>query len=294
MLLDSSLNIIYKQLNKPQLMICCSSLDIAYLLNYKSPRYQLAIFVNSSGEMYTVNNYIPNGLCITKNNINNINNFDILISDNPLFTNNFINKQPKYCYFNYKFNNINFIKCSNLSSGWYVNKNFKEEILTDSIDVDTSIDIQEYKNLYVIEPLTEIKSKDIYKVGIIIPIYNQSDYTIKCLKSIDKYYENKYDINVILVDNGSDQLNKEKVNSCIKELKNIKIELLEYPTPLGYVKATNAGILKGLELECDYICLQNNDTEVSKNWLSLLIKPIKNDVVGTGPTTNSKLAVQRI
>ena len=99
---------------------------------------------------------------------------------------------------------------------------------------------------------------------------------------------------VILVDNGSDQTNKDAVNNCINKLKNIKVELLEYPKPIGYVKATNAGITKALELECDYICLQNNDAEVSKNWMSLLINPIKNDIVGSGPTTNSKLAIQRI
>lgn len=196
-------------------------------------------------------------------------------------------------YLNYKFNNPNYIKNSNLSSCWYINKNIK---LQEDLQENNIIYIKEEETKInnTIELLPPIEEKEIYKVGIVIPIFNQSNYTIKCLNSIDKYYENKYNVIVILVDNGSDQTNKDAVNNCINELKNIKTELLEYPKPIGYVKATNAGIIKALELECDYICLQNNDTEVSKNWMSLLINPITDDVVGSGPTTNSKLAIQRI
>lgn len=52
------------------------------------------------------------------------------------------------------------------------------------------------------------------------------------------------------------------------------------------------GIKYALDNNADYICLQNNDTEVTKNWMSLLISPIKDQVAGAGPTTNSPLAVQ--
>lgn len=181
-----------------------------------------------------------------------------------------------------------------LSSGWYQNtKVFPIKETTTNSSIYILEDANDNKPV-IKELLPPIEEKEIYKVGIVIPVFNQSNYTIKCLNSIDKYYENKYEVIVILVDNGSDQTNKNTVNNCINELKNIKVELLEYPKPIGYVKATNAGITKALELECDYICLQNNDTEVSKNWMSLLINPIKDNIVGSGPTTNSKLAIQRI
>jgi GT2 family glycosyltransferase len=82
------------------------------------------------------------------------------------------------------------------------------------------------------------------------------------------------------------------VNNCVKKLNNISIEFIEYDMPIGYIKATNIGIKYALKNKADYICLQNNDTTVTKNWMDLLIEPIKGNIVGTGPTTNSPIAIQ--
>lgn len=90
MLLDKDLNFILNKLNKSSLTIACSSLDMCYLYNYKLSRYQTVIYTTSSGEIYIVNHHIQNGLCITDKNINTFNNFDIIISDNPLFTSKLI------------------------------------------------------------------------------------------------------------------------------------------------------------------------------------------------------------
>ena len=77
-------------------------------------------------------------------------------------------------------------------------------------------------------------------VFIVIPVYNQADFTVKCLNSISKYAEEKYKITCVVVDNGSNDENKNKVNQCIDNIKNISVKLLEFDKPIGYVRATNA------------------------------------------------------
>lgn len=131
-------------------------------------------------------------------------------------------------------------------------------------------------------------------ISVIIPTYNQSEYTIKCFKSIDKFYTNDYEINIIWVDNGSDIANINEVENCISELSNVNVYSIKEKSILGYVKATNLGIKYALQLNSKYIILQNNDTEVTENWLEPLIKAIESDpsVIGACPITNSDIAVQ--
>ncbi len=106
------------------------------------------------------------------------------------------------------------------------------------------------------------------KTCIIIPTFNNEDYTIRCLDSIKKHTIN---YEVVWVDNGSDQKSKDKVKKFIRE-NNISHELIENSENLGFVKAVNQGIRKSIELFADYIVLQNNDTEVYEGWLDELIK----------------------
>lgn len=131
-------------------------------------------------------------------------------------------------------------------------------------------------------------------ISIVIPTYNQAEYTIKCFKSIDLFYTDNYELNIIWVDNGSNEDNIKAVENCITTLLNVKVYSIKEPQILGYVKATNLGIKYALNLNSKYIILQNNDTEVTDNWLTPLIKAINSDtnIIGACPITNSDIAVQ--
>ncbi len=103
---------------------------------------------------------------------------------------------------------------------------------------------------------------------IIIPTYENEDLTIKCLESIQKNTkEGSY--RIIWVDNASKI--RSNIERIIKQFNHISIT---NEKNLGFVGAVN----KGLEQStAPYICLLNNDTIVSPNWLEKLINALKKD-----------------
>jgi hypothetical protein len=101
-------------------------------------------------------------------------------------------------------------------------------------------------------------------VYIIILNWNGYKDTIECLKSLLKIDYKNYKI--ILIDNAS-------TNDSVKEIKSKfpNIKLLENLKNLGFSGGCNVGIRYALKHDADYILLLNNDTVVSKNFLSELV-----------------------
>lgn len=112
------------------------------------------------------------------------------------------------------------------------------------------------------------KKEDNPKVSIIIPVYNQIDYTYACLASI---LENTHDISyeIIIADDVSTDATKE----LSKFAENIIISRNE--VNLGFLKNCNnaAKLAKG-----QYIMFLNNDTKVCRNWLYWLVELMDRDV----------------
>lgn len=99
------------------------------------------------------------------------------------------------------------------------------------------------------------------KTSIIILTYNNLEYTKDCIESIIKYTEkNTYEI--IIIDNFS----TDDTRKWLKAQKDIKIILNE--KNLGFPIGCNQGI--ELAKKENDILLLNNDTVVTKNWLSNL------------------------
>ena len=113
---------------------------------------------------------------------------------------------------------------------------------------------------------------------IIIPTYNNEDYTVACLNSI-KQFTKEGTYRIIWVDNASKDLSK--VEDVIKEMNHISIK---NSTNEGFVKAINAGLKVST---ADMVCLLNNDTEVSKGWLEKLEKALysSKEIGIVGPLT---------
>ncbi len=109
--------------------------------------------------------------------------------------------------------------------------------------------------------------EDAPKVSIVIPVYNQIHYTYACLVSI---LEHTKDVSyeVIIADDVSTDATKELSDYT----KNLVISRNE--TNQGFVKNCNQAAAKA---RGKYIMFLNNDTKVTKNWLSSLVELMEKD-----------------
>ena len=119
--------------------------------------------------------------------------------------------------------------------------------------------------------------------SIILITYNNLIYTKLCLKSIlEKTNYPNYEI--IIVDNGSTDETKDYLKDISQ--KNDNIICIFNKDNLGFAKANNIGINAS---NGHYIVLLNNDTIVTKGWISGLIRNLESsDKIGiVGPVTNN-------
>jgi GT2 family glycosyltransferase len=122
------------------------------------------------------------------------------------------------------------------------------------------------------------------KISIIIPCLNHlEDATKPCIESVLKYTDLS-DTKVIVVCNGCNDKTQDYVNSL-----GDSFVLLDYAKPLGYTKATNAGILNAInDQHSEFVILLNNDTVILEQpfdkWQKMLLDPFADEKVGiTGP-----------
>ena len=114
------------------------------------------------------------------------------------------------------------------------------------------------------------------KVSIIILTWNGLDYTKKCLDSLKNSVINEQNVDVYVVDNGSER-------DTIQYLQAIKwITLIQNGENLGFVRGNNVAID---QIKSGDIVLLNNDIIITQmNWLQQLQETAyedeKNGVVG--------------
>jgi GT2 family glycosyltransferase len=116
----------------------------------------------------------------------------------------------------------------------------------------------------------EVEVNFLYKkqIDIIIPIFNGIDFVKKLLTSIKKNSDAPY--RLILID---DKSTDPKINRYLKvQVKSFKNAVLitNYQN-LGFVKSVNKGFSY---VNSEFFILLNSDTEVPKNWLSRMVKPL--------------------
>lgn len=133
------------------------------------------------------------------------------------------------------------------------------------------------------------------KISVVIPNYNGIDFLVGCLKSLENESEreNSHFLNVIIVDNCSNDGSLEYIKDKIKDnhdhssnnktnltdtnLNNINYHLISNGDNLGFSKAVNQGIEIANSQNSEYLCLLNNDVEVESGFIHNLLKPMKND-----------------
>jgi GT2 family glycosyltransferase/cyclopropane fatty-acyl-phospholipid synthase-like methyltransferase len=127
------------------------------------------------------------------------------------------------------------------------------------------------------------------KISLIVPVYNQAKYTSEMLASIGKH--EGYELEIIIVDNASDEETKNVIREFEKNNSNVKI--ITNTENLGFPKAINQGlaVAKG-----DYVFLANNDIILPPDWLERMVAHAeRNKSIGmVGVVSNKVSGFQKI
>jgi len=99
-------------------------------------------------------------------------------------------------------------------------------------------------------------------VSIVIPVYNNVEYTHRCLKSIQDSAPQK-SFEVIIVDDQS----QDQTASIVSSIKGIRVITNE--SNVGFIKSCNKG---ATEARGKFLLFLNNDTQVLPGWLDELVE----------------------
>jgi GT2 family glycosyltransferase len=110
------------------------------------------------------------------------------------------------------------------------------------------------------------------KIIIVTLNYNNYKDTKNLLSSLEKIEKKDFQLQIIIVDNGS-KIHFQLNNS---EQKNY-ISVIRSDINTGFAGGNNIGILKALEQNADYILLLNNDTKVYSDMIKNLLHVAESD-----------------
>ena len=134
------------------------------------------------------------------------------------------------------------------------------------------------------EIFAELVEKSVPQIDIVVLTYNNLKLNKLCINSIlqKTAYPN---YRLIVVDN----LSTDGTREYLKQLQDQKIEnvtVILNETNLGFAGGNNVGIQNS---DGEYIVLLNNDTVVTRGWLTAMSKHLENNpkLGMTGPVTNS-------
>lgn len=142
-------------------------------------------------------------------------------------------------------------------------KYFIRKISSNKIQKSNKVTLE---NLFEIAKSLHFKKIANPQISIIIPIYGQISYTIKCLKSISDFLP-KCTIEIIVVNDCSPD-NSLEVLSLVNG-----ITILSNEENKGFIRSCNKGANAA---SGKYVYFLNNDTEVTQDWLDELLLTFKN------------------
>jgi GT2 family glycosyltransferase len=114
------------------------------------------------------------------------------------------------------------------------------------------------------------------QIAIVVVHFNSDEETKDCLNSLKRIEQKGFQVQVVVVDNGS----KLPLEIPAHELaKNVTI--IRSDANLGFTAGNNWGIQYAFEhFPTDYVLLLNNDTTVEKHFLNHLFACLKDESVG--------------
>jgi GT2 family glycosyltransferase len=108
------------------------------------------------------------------------------------------------------------------------------------------------------------------EIAVVLLNWNQYDDTVDCLASL---YGSDYPrFKVIMLDNGSSDGSGGRLAALFP-----RVDLIHSAVNLGFDGGNNLGIMRALNLGCDYLLLLNNDTVLDPTFLSELIEVARTD-----------------
>ena len=121
------------------------------------------------------------------------------------------------------------------------------------------------------------------RCDIIIPVWNQLEATRDCIDSIIK--NTSYPFRLIIIDNASDDATRRYLES-LKQGSSLQADIIRNDKNLGFVKAVNQGMAAS---DANYICILNNDTLVTRLWLTEMINVAEShkDIGIVNPSSNN-------
>ncbi len=124
-------------------------------------------------------------------------------------------------------------------------------------------------------PLLDYKKSVTGVTSIVIPVYGMWELTERCLASIREHTPEDYEI--VVVDDCSP-------DETLFELVSHDVVVVANATNLGFPGAVNAGLAKATG---EFVCVLNNDTEVTPGWLTEMHTALRVEGVAmVGPRSN--------
>lgn len=108
------------------------------------------------------------------------------------------------------------------------------------------------------------------KVCVVTVNYNTADDTTKFLHSLKQVRTPDFELETIVVDNGS-----EKEYKLPEHLK--KTTLIRSETNTGFSGGYNIGMKEALKRDADYVLIVNNDTEMDSDMITNLLAVLQSD-----------------
>lgn len=109
-------------------------------------------------------------------------------------------------------------------------------------------------------------SMDRVKIVIVVLNYKGLKDSLECLESLRRCAKGNYDVEIIIVENGSGDGSAE----ALAKIKDI--HLLVNDKNLGFSGGMNSGIKYALKRNTDFVVVLNNDTIAEKNLITSLAK----------------------
>ncbi len=143
------------------------------------------------------------------------------------------------------------------------------------VSFDTATDVIEFEPLDVEAFAAELNRilphSDAPEISVIVPVYNQLDYTLRCLKAIALNLGHSTLVEIIVVNDCSSDRTEEILGSIEP------LTLINSNSNQGFIYSCNQGasVAKG-----KYLYFLNNDTEIKPNCIESLAEVLAADNVG--------------
>ncbi|SMC03917.1 Glycosyltransferase, GT2 family [Sulfobacillus thermosulfidooxidans DSM 9293] len=104
--------------------------------------------------------------------------------------------------------------------------------------------------------------------SIVIPQYGHAELTIQCIQSLQQTLLSRYNYEIIVVDDGSEDESATKIKAVFGET----VRVVEYEPNLGFASACNRG---ASATSGTYLVFLNNDTITQQDWLGPMLRAIQ-------------------